>query len=411
LRSKHFHHMHTPSNTVNSNSVSKPRRAARVLVVIVGLLLLVGTLGFIKFSQISSLMAMGKAYEKSGPPPESVSSAISQTQDWQQQLTAVGSIAPVQGVSLSNDSPGIVTKINFESGQMVRQGQVLVELDTSVERAQLASAIVHHDLAVVNVNRSHALIKESVISQSQVDTDEAQVKSASTDADSLQAQINRKIVRAPFTGRLGIRAVNVGQYLNPGTPLTVLQAVGSVFVDFSLPQQQLTTVTNGMPVRITIESANLPPINGTIAAVDPTIDSTTRMIKLRAAVPNPDESLRPGMFANVAVILPGAGAVVTVPVTAIVHASFGDSVFVIEPKKPDAPGAKTAPDGRTILNARQQFVRLGESRGDFVAILDGVSAGQEVVSAGAFKLRNNSPILVNNAVKAEPQLDPKPENH
>jgi membrane fusion protein (multidrug efflux system) len=410
--------MHSPSNTVTTSNtvsvpvpVSKQRHPGRVLLVILGLLVLVGGLGFIKFSQISSLMAMGKAYEKSGPPPESVSSAVSTTQNWQGQLTAVGSIAPVKGVALSNDSPGIVTKINFESGDLVKQGQVLVELDTSVERAQLASAVVRHDLAVVNVNRSHALIKESVISQSQVDSDESTVKSASTDAESLQAQINRKIVRAPFAGRLGIRAVNVGQYLNPGTQLTVLQAVGAVFVDFSLPQQQLATLTNGMPVRVTIESSNEPPLEGTIAAVDPTIDSTTRMIKLRAAIPNPDEKLRPGMFADVAIILPDTGAVVTVPVTAVVHASFGDSVFIIEDKKPDSPGAKTTPDGKTIQNARQQFVRLGESRGDFVAIVDGLKTGQEVVTAGAFKLRNNSPVLVNNSVKADPQLNPTPENH
>ncbi|HEY4104456.1 MAG TPA: efflux RND transporter periplasmic adaptor subunit, partial [Polyangiaceae bacterium] len=319
--------------------------------------------------------------------------------------------APVRGVALSNDLPGIVTKINFESGDVVKQGQILVELDTSVERAQLASAIVHHDLAVVNVNRSHALIKESVISQSQVDSDEATVKSAATDAASLQATINRKIVRAPFAGRLGIREVNIGQYLNPGTQLTVLQAIGAVFVDFSLPQQELATMTVGLPVKVKIEDANLPRIDGAIAAVDPTIDSNTRMIKLRASVPNPDEKLRPGMFADVAVELPGQGAVVTVPVTAIVHASFGDSVFVVEDKKPDSPGAKTTPDGKIIKNARQQFVRVGESRGDFVAIVDGVKSGDEVVTAGAFKLRNNSPILVNNSVKAEPQLDPHPENH
>ncbi len=218
-------------------------------------------------------------------------------------------------------------------------------------------------------------------------------------------------MRAPFSGRLGIRAVNVGQYLNPGTQLTVLQAVGAVFVDFSLPQQVLSTMHNGMPVRVTIQDSNEPALDGTIAAVDPTIDSTTRMIKLRATVPNPDEKLRPGMFAQVAVIMPDAGSVVTVPLTAIVHAAFGDSVFVVEDKKPDAPGAKTTPDGKTIKNARQQFVRIGEARGDFVSILDGIKAGQEVVSAGAFKLRNNSPILVNNSIQTTPQLDPRPENH
>ena len=403
--------MHRPSNTVTIHSAPKPRKALRILVVIVGLLLVVGTLGFIKFSQISMLMNMGKEYAKAGPPPESISTSLAKTDTWQSQMTAVGTIAPVEGVALSNDSPGVVSKIHFESGQLVKQGQVLVELDTSVERAQLASAIVHHDLAVVTVNRSRALVKEQVSSQAQLDTDESTVKSSATDAQTIQAQIDRKIVRAPFSGRLGIRAVNVGQYLNPGTQLTVLQAVGAMFVDFSLPQQQLTTLTVGMPVKVKIEASDAPAVDGAIAAVDPTIDSTTRMIKLRASVPLAGEALRPGMFANVAVILPGTGTVVTVPLTAIVHASFGDSVFVVEDKKPDSPGAKTTPDGKIIKNARQQFVRLGEARGDFVSVLDGVKPGDELVSAGAFKLRNNSPILVNNSLQTSPELNPHPENH
>ena len=182
---------------------SKPRKALRILVVIGGLLLVVGTLGFIKFSQISTLMNMGKEYAKAGPPPESISTSLAKTDTWQSQMTAVGTVAPVEGVALSNDSPGVVSKIHFESGQLVKQGQVLVELDTSVERAQLASAVVHHDLAVVTVNRSRALVKEQVSSQAQLDTDEAAtVKSSATDAQTIQAQIDRKIVRAPFSGRL-----------------------------------------------------------------------------------------------------------------------------------------------------------------------------------------------------------------
>jgi len=396
---------------VTTKALRKPGKALKILFVIVGLLALVGTLGFIKFSQISALMAMGKAYEKSGPPPESVGSGTSKKQTWQAELTAVGTIAPVKGVALSNDAPGIVSKISFESGALVKQGQVLVELDTSVERAQLASAIVRRDLALVNVNRSRALIKEQVTSQAQVDTDESAVKSAATDAQTIQAQIARKIVRAPFAGRLGIRAVNVGQYLNPGTTLTVLQAVGAVYVDFSMPQQQLETIVVGMPVKIQIEGSSGPAQDGVIAAVDPTIDSTTRMIKLRATVPNSAEKLSPGMFAQVAVQLPDQGEVVTIPLTAVVHASFGDSVFVVEDKKPDAPGSRTSPTGKTIKNARQQFVRLGVARGDYVAVLDGVTEGQELVTAGAFKLRNNSPIVVDNSVKTDPMLNPKPENH
>jgi membrane fusion protein (multidrug efflux system) len=396
---------------VSIKAPRKPRKALKILFVIVGLLALVGTLGFIKFSQISSLMAMGKAYEKSGPPPESVASGMSKRQTWQAELTAVGTIAPVKGVALSNDSPGVVSKIHFESGALVKQGQVLVELDTSVERAQLASAAVRRDLATVNVNRSRALIKDQLTTQIQLDADESAVKSAATDAQTIQAQIARKIVRAPFAGRLGIRAVNVGQYLNPGTTLTVLQAVGAVYVDFSLPQQQLGTIVVGMPVKVQIEGSSAPAQDGVIAAVDPTIDSTTRMIKLRATVPNAADKLSPGMFANVAVQLPDQGEVVTIPLTAVVHASFGDSVFVIEDKKPDSPGARTSPAGKTIKNARQQFVRLGRARGDYVAVLDGVTDGQELVTAGAFKLRNNSPIVVDNSVSTDPQLNPKPENH
>ena len=389
----------------------KPRKALKIVIVIVGLLTLVGTLGFIKFSQISSLMAMGKAYEKSGPPPESVGTGMSKKQNWQGELTAVGTIAPVKGVAVSNDSPGVVSKIRFESGALVKQGQVLLELDTSVERAQLASTSVRRELAVANVKRSRSLMKDQLTTQIQLDADEAQVKSSDTEAQTIQAQIARKIVRAPFAGRLGIRAVNVGQYLNPGTTLTVLQAIGAVYVDFSLPQQQLGSIVVGMPVKIQIEGTSGPAQDGTIAAVDPTIDSTTRMIKLRATVPNAADKLSPGMFARVAVELPDQGEVVTVPLTAVVHASFGDSVFVVEDKKPDAPGARTSPTGKPIKNARQQFVRLGPARGDYVAVLDGVNDGQELVTAGAFKLRNNSPIVVDNSVKTDPQLNPKPENH
>jgi len=396
---------------VTTKAPRKPRKALKIVFVIVGLLALVGTLGFIKFSQISTLMAMGKAYEESGPPPETVGSGMSKKQVWQGELTAVGTIAPVKGVALSNDSPGVVSKISFESGALVKQGQVLVELDTSVERAQLASTSVRRELAATNVKRSRALMKDQLTTQIQLDADESAVKSADTDAQTIQAQIARKIVRAPFAGRLGIRAVNVGQYLNPGTTLTVLQAIGAVYVDFSLPQQQLGTIVVGMPVKIQIEGSTGPAQDGTIAAVDPTIDSATRMLKLRATVPNMADKLSPGMFANVAVQLPDQGEVVTIPLTAVVHASFGDSVFVVEDKKPDAKGARKTPTGKTIKVARQQFVRLGQARGDFVAVLDGVTDGQELVTSGAFKLRNNSPIVVDNSVQTDPQLNPKPENH
>jgi membrane fusion protein (multidrug efflux system) len=382
----------------------------RYLLPILGLVALIAVLVAIKFTQISSLMDMGKEMAKAGPPPETVGTAVAQTQVWEGTLSAVGSITAAKGVVLSNDAPGIVSRIYFESGAAVRQGQTLVDLDTSVERAQLASSRAKMDLATLTANRSRALVKSNTISQSQADADESQLKTTTTDANALAAQIDRKTVRAPFSGRLGIREINLGQYLNSGTRITVLEAIDTVYVDFTLPQQRLGDIKIGMPVRVTIEGAEGAPREGTIAAIDSEVDSTTRTMKVRAAVPNKDETLRPGMFANVSVVLPDQGTLVTVPATSLVHASYGDSVFVVENKKDDMGAMVSTANAAAAKVARQQFVRVGTSRGDFVSIVDGVQAGQDIVSAGAFKLRNGSAVTVNNEVKVDPQLSPHPDN-
>jgi membrane fusion protein, multidrug efflux system len=399
----------------------------RYVVAIVGLIVVIAALAGIKAGQIASLINMGKEAQKAGPPPETVATSVSQKQTWEGTLSAVGSVTAAKGVAVSNDAPGIVSHILFESGAVVREGQTLLELDSNVERAQLASARARLDLARVTADRSRALSATGSISKAQVDADESQLKTASTDLSALAAQIDRKTVRAPFSGRLGIRLVNLGQYLNAGTPITALEAIGTVYVDFTLPQQRLADVTLGMPVRVTIEGAEgsagldhlpagagaVPPPpshEGAVSAVDPEIDSATRTIKLRASVPNKEESLRPGMFAKVSVVLPKQASFVTVPATALVHASYGDSIFVVEDAKDDAGSVAKGPDGKPKKVARQQFVRVGDARGDFVAILDGVTEGQEVASAGAFKLRNGSSVVVNNDVKLSPQLAPHPEN-
>lgn len=379
-------------------------RLKRYLLVAAGLLVVVGILVGIKGAQIGSLMAMGKQMEAAGPPPEAVGSAVAKAENWETTVAAVGSISSLRNVSVSNEVPGTVSKIRFESGQIAREGQVLVELDASVERAQLASSAARRELAGRTAQRSKILADGNVISRSQLDEIDAQLKTATTDTAALRAQVDRKVIKAPFRGRLGIRAVNVGQYLTPGTTVTTLDAMGGTFADFTLPQEELATVKVGMPVRVTLEGAKTP-LQGTISAVDPTIDPTTRNVKLRAAIPDLAETTRPGMFVNVQVITPEQKAVVSVPATALVHASFGDSVFVIEDKKPGS-----TPDGKPIKIARQQFVRVGVARGDFVAITKGVTAGQEVVSAGAFKLRNNSPVVVDNTIQTKPQLAPQPEN-
>lgn len=364
----------------------------RYLVPIIVLVAIVGGLGGVKFRQIQTLLHAKETQEKMGAPPETVGTAIATEESWEGTISAVGTVAAVRGVAVSNESPGVVTAIKFESGQVVRAGQVLVELDTSVERAQLASAEARRQLAALGAGRSRVLAEREATSKAQLDSDEAQLKTSSADFGALKAQIDRKTVRAPFAGRLGIRTVNLGQYLQPGTAVTVLESLGSVYVDFTVPQQYLPEVKVGTPVRVALAGGG-PALDGAIGAVDPTVDPTTRAIKLRASIPNNNDRLRPGMFVNVEVVRGQKRKLVTAPATAIVHASYGDSVFVVE-------------NGV----ARQQFVRLGAARGDFVAILDGVKPGQELVTAGAFKLRNGAPVVVNNSIKVSPSLQPNVEN-
>ncbi|HKQ70840.1 MAG TPA: efflux RND transporter periplasmic adaptor subunit [Polyangiaceae bacterium] len=382
----------------------------RYVIAGLAIVILVGGLATVKFAQISSLIAAGKKWEKAGPPPESVATAFAEEQRWGGTVSAVGTITSAKGVTISNEVPGIVSAIQFESGMAVKRGQVLVVLDSKVERAQLASTEARQELASVNAERTRVLAERAVISKAQLDTDESTLKSTRADVGTLRAQIDRKIMRAPFDGRLGIRQVNVGQYLNPGTTVTELEAMDVVFVDFSLPQQRVEAISAGMPVRVTTESVSGYTANGTIDAVSSIIDATTRSLKVRATVNNKEEKLRPGMFANVSVVLPETGSIVAVPSSAVVRASYGDSVFIVEDKKDPSGKPVAGADGKPAKVARQQFVRLGEARGDFVAVLDGVKAKDEVVSAGAFKLRNGAGVAINNDVKVAPELAPRPQN-
>ena len=380
-------------------------------VIAIGLLvLMIGTLVGIKFGQISMLMQAGKQSQMLGPPPESVSTSLVKEDTWEETLSAVGSVVAAKGVSVSSESPGVVSTIRFESGALVKAGQVLLELDSSVERAQLASAMARRELAVLSAGRSRQLAKQSAIPRSQLDGDEAQLKTSRADLSALQAQIERKTVRAPFSGRLGIRAVNLGQYLNPGTTITTLEALDLVYVDFTVPQQELADVASRTKVRISLSGEDGAVFDGAIAAVDPSVDATTRTVRLRASVPNKGERLRPGMFVSVAVIKPQRSKVVAAPATAVVHASYGDSVFVVEDRKDEAGAVVLGADGKPAKVVRQQFVRVGVARGDFLAITDGVHLGQELVTSGAFKLRNGIGIVVHNEVQPGFSLHPNPGN-
>jgi membrane fusion protein (multidrug efflux system) len=387
----------------------------RYLFTVLGLAAVVGGLVFVKYEQIASLIAMGDAMAVSGPPPEAVSTATAGDQRWEASIPAVGTVASSKGVAISTEVAGVVSAIQFTSGATVEKGAILLQLDARVEKAQLSSAQVRRNLALTTAKRARALAASGAESQAQIDADESAAESATAEVEVLRAQIARKTIRAPFSGRLGIREVDIGQYLNPGTVVTTLESVEGVYVDFDLPQQ--TEVALDMKVRVTITGR--PDFTGTgeIVAIDPTVDATTRTTKVRATISNADDDFHPGMFVNVALLQNEHVDVVAVPATAIVYATYGDSVFIVEPVPPPAEGedpspaaSATGPDGQTVMIARQQFVRLGERRGDYVAILDGVTAGQEVVTEGAFKLRNNAAIYIDNAKALTASLEPRPEN-
>lgn len=390
----------------SSRSLRHPlpvRSFLRVFLPLIAVLALVAGLAAVKAKQIGMLIKAGKAAEAAGPPPEVVNTGLAKQDTWALTLTAVGSVEAVKGVTLSNDAPGIITAIRFESGAEVKAGEVLVELDSSVERAQLGSVLARRELAKTSLARNKALVDKGALPAAQLDGDEATLKSANADAAALQAQIARKTVRAPFAGKLGIRAVNLGQYLNPGTPITMLESKDALYVDFTLPQQKLGQLALGTKVEfhaVGVEGT----LAGAIAAIDTNVDPVSRSVRIRATVEDKAQKLRPGMFLEVLVILDKQQQVVAVPATAIVHATYGNSVFVVEDKG-------TGADGKPLKVARQQFVRTGAARGDFVSIEDGLKAGETVVVAGAFKLRNGASIVVNDTVKFDPQLAPKPENH
>ena len=302
----------------------------RYVIVILGLVVVIGLLVAVKGSQIAMLVGMGEQMKKAGPPPEVVSTAPAKKQTWEVTLAAVASVISARGVEVSNDAPGIVSRLHFDSGDTVKKGDVLVVLESGVERAQLASLRARRELADTSSRRSQALAQSGAIAQSQVDADVSQLKSLSADVNALGAQIERKIIRAPFAGKLGMRQVNLGQYLAPGTTVTMLESAEATFIEFTLPQQHLPKLQVGMPVRVLASGSSAPVAMGVLSAIDPAVDPLTRNIKLRASLPEATTGLRPGMFLRVEVVLPEKAEVVAVPQTAVVHASYGDSVFTGE---------------------------------------------------------------------------------
>ena len=374
--------------------------AKRSLWMALSVFLVIGAIAAWKILTVRAVIAK---MSQQKPPLTVVSSTKATEEIWQRRLHAVGSFAASEGITVTNELDGAVTQIAFASGAPVQQGELLVQLDVSAERAQLANAVAGADLARINLRRAQELRAKDTNSQAELDLGEAQARQTAATADALRAVIAKKTIRAPFTGRTGIRQINLGQFLKGGTAIVTLQALDPLFFNFYLPQQDVTHLTVGQVVQITVDAYPGVVFAGEITAINPKVEETSRNLLVQATVRNQDERLRPGMFAALDVVLPRQDKLVTLPLTAISYNPYGNSVYVVENKGRDA-------SGQPVLVVRQQFVQLGSQRGDQVAVLKGVNAGDEVVTAGQLKLRNGSSVQLNNTVEQTNSLRPNLPN-
>jgi membrane fusion protein, multidrug efflux system len=367
-----------------------------LMLIVVGLVL--GGLGFLKYRQIQTAIAAGGSF---APPPTAVTTVVAKRETWPSTLEVIGTVAAIQGVTVSADLPGTVDKIHFESGQAVKEGDILVELDTRQEHAQLANAEAQRDLAKIQYGRSEQLSNAGVISKSEYDNAAAQQKATEAQVGDIKAAIARKTIHAPFSGILGIRQISLGQYLAAGQAIVSLQSLNPIYVNFGVPQQDEPKILIGRSVNVT--NADLPHMGftGKITALDSVINEQTRNIQVQATFQNQAAKLRPGMFVQVELPTGKPRDVIPLPATAINYAPYGDSVYVVVEMKD--------PKGNSYRGVRQQVVRIEGSRGDQVAIVSGVNPGDEVVSSGVFRLRNAAPVLVNNSVQPENSPNPKPD--
>jgi membrane fusion protein, multidrug efflux system len=373
---------------------------AKRLIVTLGITaLLVAALGFVKFRQIQTAIAQSASFQ---PPPDAVTTIVAQEERWPASLNAIGTVAAVQGVTVSADLPGIVDRIAFDSGRAVRQGDILVQLDTRQEQAQLAAAEAQRDLTALNYERMQALIGDDAVSRAEYDRAAAEYKQAEARIGEIRAGIERKTIRAPFSGLLGIRQVNLGQYLAGGDPVVPLQSLNPIYVNFGVPQQDAAALRAGRRVRVTAADAGGAELVGGVTAVNAVVDEATRNVQVQATLANPEYKLRPGMFVQTQLLLGTSQSVMALPASAISYAPYGDSVFVVTDLKD--------PSGRTYRGVRQQVVKLGAARGDQVAVISGIKPGEEIVTSGVFKLRNGAAVTVNNTVQPSNSLAPKPED-
>ena len=373
--------------------------AKRMILMVVTMAAIIAGLGFVKFKQFQ---AMAEQFAAMQPPPDAVTTLIATQEEWPSTLNAIGTVAAVQGVTVSADLPGIVDRITFDSGKAVQRGDVLVQLDTRQEQAQLAGAQSQLELARLNHDRMKGLVQQDAVSRAEYDTAVAGQQQAEARLSEIRASIERKTIRAPFSGVLGIRQVNLGQYLTGGAPVVPLQSLDPIYVNFAVPQQDAGQMRIGRTVHITANEPGAAEFNGRITAIDSVIDRTTRNVQVQATLANPGARLRPGMFVQAQVILGAPQRVIALPASSINYAPYGDSVFVVGDMKNER--------GQPYRGVRQQVVTLGQARGDQVAVLSGIEPGEEVVTSGVFKLRNGAPIQVNNSVQPNNSTAPHPED-
>ena len=374
--------------------------AKRMFFMLVVAATIIAGLGYFKLRQVQAAVKAGSSFQ---PPPSAITTTVAKKEIWPSTLNLVGTMTAIHGVTVSADLPGTVDQIKFDSGKWVQAGDVLVELDTRQERAQLAAMEAQRDLTKINYTRMQQLVNEGVISRSDYDKATADQKAADANAAEVRAAIARKTIRAPFSGVLGIRQVNLGQYLAAGSPIVPLQSLNPIYVTFSVPQQAIAHVQVGHTVHVTSEDLAGLSFTGRVNALDSVVDQNTRNVQVQATLNNPQGKLRPGMFVQVEVGVGAQRSLIPLPASAISYAPFGDSVFVVT----DMKDAK----GQTYRGVRQQFVKLDGARGDQVGVVSGINPGDEIVTSGVFKLRNGAAVAVNNKVQPGNDPAPKPEDN
>lgn len=371
----------------------------RIFITVISLLVLIVGLAGIKGLQFGTMISMGESFS---PPPATVTAALVRKEIWETSFSTIGTLDAIKGVQVSAELPGKIVEIHLVAGTKVKAGALLAQQDTSSEEALLKAANAAAKLTHISLNRNQELLSKKMLPQAEYDASVAQHEQAIAQAENIKSNIAKKTLRAPFSGRLGTNRIDIGQNLKEGESIVSLQALDRAFVNFQLPQIALNHLKSGLRVKVSADTLSLNEmIEGNITAIEPEVDADTRNVNLQAIIPNPGERLLPGMFVNVSVILPEQNEVLIIPTMSVLYAPYGDSVFVVDTHKSEKNGA----DEKVL---RQQFVRLGEARGDFVEVVSGLNENENIVTAGVFKLRNGQAVIIDNTLQPEFKLNPVP---